>query len=56
MTRFQLVFRREPHVDGRLTDAETSVIRGVQWLVPRDGDWAGTRRFIGALVVGPKDP
>ncbi len=56
MTRFQLVFRREPHVDGRLTDAETSVIRGVQWLVRRHGDWAGTRRFTGALVVGPKDP
>ena len=56
MTRSQLVFRSEPHVDGRLTDTETSVIRGVQWRVCRDGDWAGTRRFTGALVVGPKDP
>jgi hypothetical protein len=72
MTRFQHVFRRdrhkdrtehrfndadgEPHVDRRLIEGETLVIRGVELLVRRDGDWAGTPRFIGALVVEPNDP
>jgi hypothetical protein len=56
MTRVQLVFGREPHVDARLTHAESSVIRGVEWCVRSDGDWAGSRRFSGALLVGPRDP
>ena len=47
----------EPHVDGRLrVEGETFVIRGVDRLVRRDGDWPGTPRFLCTLVVEPIDP
>ena len=47
----------EPHIDGRsIVDGETFVIRGVDWLVRRGGNWAGTPRSLCTLVVEPVDP
>ena len=42
----------EPHIDGRLlVDGETYVIRGLEWIVRRDGDYDDMARFICTLVV-----
>ena len=47
----------EPHIDGRsIVDGATFVMRGVDWLVRRGGDWAGTPRSLCTLVVEPVDP
>jgi hypothetical protein len=74
MTRFQLVFRDgisrrsefrynngdgEPHIEGKLiVDGETYLIRGVEWLLRREGVRGGLEnmpRFICTLVAEPAE-
>jgi len=47
----------EPHIDGRLiVDGETYTIRGVEWLLRRDGGGGGdSPTFICTLVVDPTE-
>ena len=46
----------EPRIDGRLVvDGETYSIRGVDWLVNKDGSSGDVQRFICTLVVEPVD-
>ena len=44
----------EPHINGELiTDGQTYVIKGVEWIVRSDDIGDSTRRFMCTLVVDP---
>ena len=48
---------REPQIDGKLiVDGEWYRIRGVEWVVRRNGDGLdGMKRFVCTLAVVPED-
>lgn len=46
--------RREPHIDGKLiVDGDAYLIRGVEWIVRRDGGAGDMPRFVCTLVAVP---